>query len=152
MFTYFHPNELHHDIKVSNKLVAPSFLEDSHPLLATFSKLYNLKINDLSVKERPLVSSAKDIKNHLCNEFKERVPAVKSVFQIQPLAMSYPCELLLREQVSYVGLSILYDRDQVLSILKAVSRIIRLGFRIVAWEFPVVCILLNTWILNALEA
>ena len=69
------------------------------------------------------------------------MPAAKRcVYQLQPLVMNYPCELLLREQVSYVGLAIQYDRDRVLSILKAVSRIIRLGFRIVAWKFPVVSI------------
>ena len=136
MFIYFHPNELHHDIKVPNKLIAPAFLEDTHPLLTIFNKLYHLNINELSsLTERALPDVAK--KQDICHEFKSRVPK-KTVYQLQPLVMNYPCELLLREQVSYVGLAIRYDRDYVLSILKAVSRIIRLGFRIVAWKFPVV--------------
>lgn len=138
MFMYFHPNELHHDIKVSSKLIAPAFLEDTHPLLTTFNKLYNLNVNETTslITERSLpdLVTIQD----MCQDFKDRVPATRCVYQLQPLVMNYPCELLLREQVSYVGLAIRYDRDRVLSILKAVSRIIRLGFRIVAWKFPVV--------------
>ena len=142
MFMYFHPNELHHDIKVSSKLIAPAFLEDTHPLLTTFNKLYNLNTNETSSLITERVLSELDVaQQDMCQEFKDCVPAAKRcVYQLQPLVMNYPCELLLREQVSYVGLAIQYDRDRVLSILKAVSRIIRLGFRIVAWKFPVVSI------------
>jgi len=132
MLLYFHPNELHHDNKVDSRLIPPAYLEQSHPFLTSLDKLYKLELAETILTEKTIPES-----NDLCEEFKDCVPK-RTVYQVSPQMLNYPCELLLREQASYTGLSIQYNGENSLSIAKAISRIIRVGFRIVAWKFPVV--------------
>ena len=135
MFTFFHPSELRHDLKSNSQLISHVYIEDTHPFLTTLDKIFQLKMKQTILTEKSVTHP-----QGLCAPYKKFVPK-KTVYLVQPQLMNYPCELLLREQISYAGVSIRYNRDHVLAILKAVSRIIRVGFRIVAWKFPLVRII-----------
>uniref|UniRef100_A0A7M5U3L8 Uncharacterized protein n=1 Tax=Clytia hemisphaerica TaxID=252671 RepID=A0A7M5U3L8_9CNID len=132
MFAFFHPSELRHDLKSNSQLVSHVYIEDTHPFLTILDKIFQLKMKQTILTEK---SGCVTHPQGLCASYKKFVPK-KTVYLVQPQSMNYPCELLLREQISYAGVSIRYNRDHVLAILKAVSRIIRVGFRIVAWKFP----------------
>lgn len=130
MLQYFHPYELRNDQGIDRRKISPVYLEDDHPLISDMDRLYNLKIIDNYATKKCICPSTP-------------MPAgyeslhQKVVYELHPPSLSFPWEVLLRQEISYVGFSAKYAGNS-LKIAKAVSRIVRMGFKIVGWKFPMV--------------
>ena len=131
MFLYFHPSELHADELRNRSEVSPVYLPENHHLFTTLDKPLDLKLmSNIATKKTLPKKSWKEILPHAS------LPAVYNVYQLNPLALSFPIQMLLYSEKCYTGLSIMYNPHHAASITKALARVIRMGFQIAALKFP----------------